>query len=98
MALGHALQDVPEIGEGLHVIELCRGDEGANGGPSLSATIRAGEQMVLAPKRDGSDCALDRIVVELDTAVVQEMTKGRPAGKGVTDRVGEAAAACVWSR
>src|SRR5438034_9996200 len=93
MALGHALQDVPEIGEGLHVVELCRGDEGANGGPSLSATIRAGEQMVLAPERDGPDRAFDGIVVELDTAVVQEMTEGRPAGKGVTDRVGEATAA-----
>ena len=57
MALGHALQDVPEIREGLHVIELCRRDEGATGGPSLSATIGAGEQMVLAPQRDGSDLA-----------------------------------------
>src|SRR6516165_10421628 len=93
IALGHALQDVLQIGEGLHVIELCRGDEGANGGPSLSATIGAGEQMVLTPQRDGSDCALDRIVVELDTAVVQEVTEGRPAGKGVTDRFGEATAA-----
>jgi hypothetical protein len=31
MALGHALQDILEIGEGLNVVELCRGDEGANG-------------------------------------------------------------------
>src|SRR6516165_338336 len=43
--------------------------------------------------RDGSDRAFDRIVVELDTAVVQEMTEGRPAGKGVTDRFGETPAA-----
>src|SRR5260221_4325398 len=92
MAVGHALQDVPQIGEGLHVVELCRGDEGANDSPSLSATIGAGEQMVLAPKRDGSDRTFDGIVVELDTAVIQELTKGRPAGKGVPDRVGEAAA------
>src|SRR5262249_38020979 len=77
----------------MYVVELCRGDEGANDGPSLSATIGTGEQVVLAPKRDGSDRALDRIVVELDTAVVQEMTEGRPAGKGVPDRVGEATAA-----
>ena len=66
MALGHALQDVPEIGEGLHVIEFCRGDEGADGGPSLSATIGAGEQMVLTPQRDGSDRAFDGIVVALE--------------------------------
>src|SRR5437764_1703752 len=93
MALGHALQDVLEVGERLHVVELCRGDEGTDGGPSLSATIGAGEQMVLTPQRDGSDRAFDGIVVELDTAVVQEMTEGRPAGKGVTDRVGETPAA-----
>src|SRR6516225_2326029 len=40
-----------------------------------------------------SDRALDRIVIELDTAVVQEVTEGRPAGKGVPDRVREATAA-----
>src|SRR5260370_3938480 len=85
MALGHALQDVPEIGERLDVVELCRGDEGTNGGPSLSATIGAGEQMVLAPKRDGSDRALDRIVVELATAVIQENTEGRPERQRIAD-------------
>src|SRR5258707_13493010 len=93
MAVGYALQDVLEIGERLDDVELCRGDEGTNGGPSLSATIGAGEQMVLAPKRDGSDRALDRIVVELDTAVLQEMTEGRPAGKGIADRFGKTTAA-----
>src|SRR5690349_6452221 len=93
MALGHALQDVLEIGERLDVVELCRGDEGANGSPSLGAIVGAGEQMVLAPQRHGSDGTFDGIVVELDTAVVQEMTEGRPAGKGVADRVAEATAA-----
>src|SRR6266566_6637905 len=93
MAFGHALQDVPEIGEGLDVIELCRCNEGADGGPSLSPAVGAGEQMILAPQRHGSDRTFDRIVVELDTAVVQEMTEGRPAGKRVTDRVGKATAA-----
>jgi hypothetical protein len=46
--------------------------------------------MVLAAQRDGSDRAFDGIVAELDTAVVQEMAEGRPAGEGVTDRFGEA--------
>ena len=72
MAVGHALEDVLEIGEGLHVVELCGGDEGTNGGPSLSATVGAGEEVVLAPKRDGSDRALDGIVVELDAAIIKE--------------------------
>src|SRR5258708_2800194 len=93
MALGHALQDVPEIGERLDVVELCRGDEGTNGGPSLSATIGAGEQMVLAPKREGSDRARARMVVEIDPTVLQEMTGGRPVGEGIADRFGKTTAA-----
>src|ERR1700758_4532611 len=49
--------------------------------------------MVLATKRDGADRTFDRIVVEVDTAIVQETAEGWPAGKGVTDRFGEATAA-----
>jgi hypothetical protein len=98
MALGHALQDVLEVGERLHVVELCRGNEGTDGGPSLSPTIGPGEQMVLTPQCDGSDRAFDGIVVELDTAVVQEMTEGPPAREGVTDRVGETVKAAGKSR
>jgi hypothetical protein len=66
MALGHALEDVLEVGERLHIVEFCRGDEGTDGRPSLSATVGAGEQMVLAAQCDGSDRAFDGIVVELE--------------------------------
>ena len=51
MTVGHALQDVSEPGKGLDVVELCGGDEGADGCPSDAATVRAREQMVLAPER-----------------------------------------------
>jgi hypothetical protein len=47
MALGHALQDILKIGKGLHVVELGRGDEGTNGGPSLSATMGASERALI---------------------------------------------------
>jgi hypothetical protein len=46
MAVRHALEHVSEVGEWLDIVELCRGDEGADYGPSLSAAIGAGEQMV----------------------------------------------------
>jgi len=62
MTVGHALQDVSESGKGLDVVELCGGGEGADGCPSDAATVRAREQMVFAPERDGPDGALDRIV------------------------------------
>ena len=55
VALGHALEDVAEIGEGLDVVEFCGGDKGADGSPSLSAAVGAGEQMVLVAQRDRSD-------------------------------------------
>ena len=58
MTIGHALQDVSEPCKGLDVIELCGGDEGANGCPSNAAAVRAREQMVFAPERDGPDGAL----------------------------------------
>jgi hypothetical protein len=52
MTVGHALQDVSEPGKGLDVVELCGGDEGADGCPSGAATVRAREQMVFAPERN----------------------------------------------
>ena len=51
VTVGHALQYVSEIGKGLDVVELCGGDEGADGCPSGAAAVRAREQMVFAPER-----------------------------------------------
>jgi hypothetical protein len=91
MTVGHALQHVSEPGKGLDVVELCGGDEGADGYPSDSATVRAREQMVFAPERDGPDGALDWIVVEFDAAVVEESGEGWPARERITNGFGEGA-------
>src|SRR5882762_9760413 len=85
VTVGHALQYVSEIGKGLDVVELCGGDEGADGCPSGAAAVRAREQMVFAPERDGPDGALDRIVVEFDAAVIEEAGKGGPARERITN-------------
>ena len=45
--------------------------------------------MVFAPERDGPDGALDRIVVEFDTAVVEEADKGWPARERITNGLGQ---------
>ena len=45
----------------------------------MSTTVAAGEQVVLAAERDGTDRALDRIGVELDAAGVQEACQSEPA-------------------
>src|SRR6202171_4405981 len=55
MTVGHTLQDVSKPGKGLDVVELCGGDEGADGCPSDAATVRAREQMVLAAEGKADD-------------------------------------------
>ena len=42
-----------------------------------------------APERDGPDGALDRVVVEFDTAVIEEAREGWPARERVADGLGE---------
>ena len=91
VTVGHALQYVSEIGKGLDVVELCGGDEGADGCPSDAAAVRACEQMIFASERDRPDGALDRIVVEFNAAVIEEAGEGGPARERVADGLGEGA-------
>src|ERR1700678_3205375 len=91
MTVGHALQDVAEPDKGFDVVELCGGDEGADGCSSAAAPVRAREQMVLAPERDRPDGALDRIVVEFDAAVIEEPGEGWPARERIANGLGEGA-------
>ena len=51
MSVGHALQDVLEPCEGLDVVKLCGGDEGADDCPSDAAAVSPREQMVFASER-----------------------------------------------
>ncbi len=50
MTVGHALENVFEIGVGLDVVELGDGDWSGNDGPAICASIGAGEEMILAAK------------------------------------------------
>jgi len=52
MALNHSFEHISEIGEGLEVVELGRGEERSDNGPAIAAAVRAGEQMVLAAERN----------------------------------------------
>ena len=85
MAVDHGLEHVVEVGVGLDVVELRRGDAGADRAPSLCAAIATGEEMGLAPQRHGPDGALDGVVVELDAAVVEEAGECRPACERMAD-------------
>lgn len=65
MTVGHPRQDVGDPGLRFDVVQFRGGDQGADGGPPVGATVGAGEEMVLAPKRDRADDTLDRIDVEV---------------------------------
>jgi hypothetical protein len=93
MAVGQAFQDVLEVGERLHAIEFCRGQQRRDGRPARCTTVGTGEEMVLAAKRDRADRSFDRVIVEFDTSVIEETAKGAPTGECISDRLSKAAAA-----
>ena len=47
---------------------------------------------VLSAQGDGSQRPLDRVVVQLDPAVVQEQDQSGPVAQGVADRLGQGGA------
>src|SRR5437879_13350933 len=57
----------------------------------LGAAVRTCEQCIFPVERDGTDGALDGVVVEFDAAVVDEARQTFPARQGVTDGLGELA-------
>jgi hypothetical protein len=81
MAINHSFEHISEIGEGLDVIELGRGNERSDNGPAIAAAVRAGEQMVRAAERNRSDGALDRVVIELNAAVIEKAGERHPSGE-----------------
>src|SRR5438552_1678455 len=73
MALKHSFEHISEIGEGLDVIELGRGEERSDNGPAIAAAVRAGEQMVLAAERD------EAFIVPLFLKYLETLEVGLPA-------------------
>src|SRR5260370_42672778 len=57
----------------------------------LGAAIGTCEQRIFAVQRDRSDGALYGVVVELDTAIVDEARQALPARQRVSDSLGELA-------
>ena len=91
MAADDAGDDVGQVGLGVDAVQLAGPDERGQHGPVLGATVGAGEEMVLPPEGQGSDGALDDVVVDLDLAIIQETGQAFPAGQGIADRLGELA-------
>src|ERR1700712_4030491 len=81
--------DVGKIYVGLDVDQFAAFDERGDDRPGFCPSVRSGEECVLAGECDGADGTLDDVGVDLDTAVIQEVTEALPARQGVTDRLGE---------
>ena len=89
MSVGHAFQDVLEIGEGLDVVELGGGEERGDDRPAGRAAVGSGEQMVLAAECGRPNSTFDGVVIELNATVTEEPAESFPSGQRVTDGVGE---------
>jgi hypothetical protein len=92
MAVGHALEHVPEIGVRLDRIQPRNAYQRADYGSAPAAAVGAGEQVVLLPERNRPDGTLHRVGVDLDPAVVEEAAERRQAAESSADGLGHPAA------
>jgi hypothetical protein len=88
MVVGQAFQHLLEVGKRLDAIEFCSGQQRSDGRPACCTAVGAGEEMVLAAKRDRADRSFERVVVELDASLIEEPVEGAPTGERIADRRG----------
>src|SRR6266702_7336199 len=89
VAIDDAGDDVGQVSVRLDVNQLAGLDERGDHRPVFGATVGAGEQSILSVQRKGTDAAFDDVVVDLDTAVLEEQAQPLPARERVADRRGE---------
>ena len=87
--VGDAGENVAEVGFGVEAVELGGLDEGVGRGGASSAFIRSGEEIVFAAQGNAAQGALGGIVVDLQPAVVEVASQGRPACEGIAHGAGE---------
>ena len=85
---GDFADDVGDVGLRLEVVHLCRLDDRVDHGGALAAGPRAGEQPILPTDRDGADRPFGDVVVDLETAVVEEASERLPALGAIADGLG----------
>ena len=86
---GEEAEEVAEVGPGLDVVELAAGEEGDEGGVDLGGVVGADEEPVLAADGLAPQGALGGIVVERETAIVEEALERDPLIAGVADGLGD---------
>lgn len=93
MSVDHAREHVGEISVGFDAVEFAGFNQRTDDRPTLTTTVTACKQVVLATERHRADRALDRVGVEFDASIMQEARQAFPARERVTDRLGKRAAA-----
>lgn len=82
------LQHIAQVGMRIKPIELFRLDQAHDGGRTLASQQRACKQPVLAPNRNGAHLVLDPVVVDGQSAVVDEPRERLPALEAIVQRPG----------
>jgi len=69
---------VDQVGKLLNVIQLTGFDQRGDDAPGLGATVGAAEQHVFPIGRDRTERAVDGVVVELDSAIMDNVRQTFP--------------------
>lgn len=84
-------EGVGQVSERIDVVRLTGLDQRGDDGPVLGAAVGACEQRIFSVERDRTDRTLDSVVVELDTAIIDEARQALPARERIADGLGELA-------
>ena len=90
-AIDDLAEDVSDVGLRIEAVKLRGFDQRSQARPVDRARIVAGEQAVLAVKRDRADGSLDDVGIHLDAAVLEEAHEAVPMIESVADRLGDGA-------
>ena len=79
MAVDDPGEGIGQIGKRIDIVQLTGFDQGGDDSPVLGTTVGACEQRIFPVERDRTDRALYGVVVELDTAIIDEARQTLPA-------------------
>lgn len=78
MAVDDPGERVGQAGKRIDVVQLTGFNQGSDDGPVLGTAVGTCEQRIFPVERDRADRALDGVVVELDTAVIDKVRQTFP--------------------
>ncbi len=86
MPIDDFVEDIGRVGKRIDIVQLASLDQGGDHCPMLGTAVGACEQRIFPIEGDRTDRAFDGILVEFDTAIIDEARQSLP-----TDWVGHAA-------